>query len=156
MKATRLIAGALLACCLIGMMVLPASAASDVQGMNARAAKIDSGLQDDLWKTHAENRLEAFDMHVQHAKDVIDVLEAHQINTSGPQAVLDQFAAMRPELEQALKNHDRDALKTVNAKLIDLTKQFLKSVRDAIRASAGTATASASGMAMPLTGTAAI
>ncbi|WAC05721.1 MAG: hypothetical protein OS112_03590 [Methanoregula sp.] len=156
MKATQLIAGAFLACCLIGMMVLPASAASGVQGMNVKAAKIDSGLQDDLWKAHAENRLETFDMHVRHAKDIIDVLEAHGINTSGPQAVLDQFAAMRPELEQALNNHDREALKTVNQKLIELTKQFLRSVRDAIRASAGTATASESGIAIPLAGTAAI
>lgn len=156
MKATRLIAGAFLACCLIGMLVLPASAASDSQGMNVKAAKIDAGLQEDLWKTHIHDRLETFDMHVQHAKDIIDVLEAHQINTSGPQAVLNQFVALRPELEQALNNHDRDALKTVNAKLIDLTSQFLKSVRDAIRASAGTATASASGMAMPISGTAAI
>ena len=156
MKATRLIAGALPACCIIGMMVLPAPAASDVQGLNARAVKIDSGLQDDLWKTHAENRLEIFDMHVQHAKDVIDVLEAHQIDAGGPQAVLEQFAAMRPELEQALNNRDRDALKTVNAKLIELTRQFLQSVREAIRVSGGTATVPAAGRAMPLSGTAAI
>ena len=156
MKATRLIAGVLLACCLIGMMVLPASAASGLQGMNERAVKIDAGLQDDLWKTHAENRLETFDLHVQHGKDIIDVLETHQIDASGPQAVLDQFAVMRPELEQALSNHDRNALKTVNAKLIELARQFRQSVRDAIRASAGTTTASASDMAMPPTGTAAI
>jgi hypothetical protein len=156
MNATRLIAGVLLACCFIGMVVLPASAATGVQGMNARAAKIDAGLQDDLWKTHAENRLETFDLHVQHAKDVTDVLEAHQIDASRPQAILDQFAALRPELEQALTGHDRDALKTVNARLIDLGKQFLQAVRNAIRASAGTAKVSASGMVMPPTGTPAI
>lgn len=157
MKATRAIAGALFACCLLGMLVLPVSAASDVQQMNARAGTIDAGLAEDLFKTHMENRLEIFDMHVQHAKDIIGVLEAHGIDASGPQGILDQFESMRPELEQALTSHDRDALRTVNEKLADLTKQFLNAVREAIRASAGTGTAAAAtGILLPAGGNMAI
>jgi hypothetical protein len=157
MKATRVIAGALLACCLMGMMVLPAAAASDVQQMNARVSKIDAGLAEDLWKTHMENRLEAFDMHVRHGKDIIGVLEAHGIDASGPQGILDQFGSLRPELEQALSSHDRDAIKTVNGKLVNLAKQFLNAVREAIRASAGTGTATATaGFMLPASGTTAI
>lgn len=156
MKTTRLIAGALVACCLIGMLVLPASAAPDAKGTNIKAGKIDPGLQEDLIKTHIKNRLETFDLHVQHAKDIIDVLETHQIDTSRPQAILDQFVAMRPELERALTSHDREAVKTVNAKLAELTKQFFQAVRDAIRASAATDTARAYSAGLPATGTLAI
>lgn len=157
MKATRVTAGALFACCLIGMLVLPVSAASDVRQVNAQASKIDAGLAEDLWKTHMENRLEAFDMHVRHGKDIIGVLEAHGIDGNGPQGILDQFGSLRPELEQALTSHDREALKTVNEKLVELTRQFLKSVREAIRAPAGTGTATeTAGILLPASGTPAI
>jgi hypothetical protein len=150
MNAKTIAKGAFLAFCLIGMLVLPASAAADGQGtVSVKATTIDQGLKDDLWNSHTQHRLEAFDMHVRHANDIIGILNSHGIDTSQMQATLAEISAKRPELQSALENRDKAALQKVNDELRQLAKEFLKEMRDAIRShyAAGTAgTASTTGI----------
>ena len=133
MNRTTIIKGAFLAICLVSLLALPAAAAQNGQGMNAKEQAIDPTLKDDLWTSHTTHRLAAFDMHVQHAKDIIGILNDHNIDTGMMQDTLDTFAGKRGELEAALKNRDREALKSINTELRELARQFFKEMRDAIR-----------------------
>ncbi len=133
MNRTTIIKGAFLAFCLVSLLALPAAAAQNGQGMNAKEQAIDPTLKDDLWTSHTTHRLAAFDMHVQHAKDIIGILNDHNIDTGMMEVTLDKFANMRDELQAALDHHDREALKSINTELRELARQFFKEMRDAIR-----------------------
>lgn len=133
MNTRTILNGTFLAFCLVAMLVLPAAAAPAAQATNARANAIDQGLKDDLWNNHVQNRLAEFDMHVQHATSVIGILNKYGIDTTQMQSTLNTFSGKRTELQTALNNRDKEALKTINSELRELTKQFLKEMRDAIR-----------------------
>lgn len=154
MNTKSILKGAFLAFCLIGMLALPAAATpvAQVNGqgmMNGKVNSIDDGLKEDLWNNHVQYRLKLFDMNVQHGTDVIKILNDHNIDTTLMQTTLDEFSGKRSELQTALENQDKDALKRINAELKELRQEFLKEMRDAIRAhysaagTAGTARATA-------------
>lgn len=134
MNTKTIVKGAFLAFCLIGMLVLPAAAAAPVrQGTNANAAAIDPKLKDDLWNNHVTYRLQAFDIHVNHAKDAIDILEKYHCETDQVKSTLSTITGMRSGLESALNSHEKEKLKAINEELLELWKQFRKEVRDSIR-----------------------
>jgi hypothetical protein len=138
MNTKTILKGVFLAFCLIGMLVLPVAAApaGQVVGqgmMNGKANSIDAGLKEDLWNSHMQYRLEAFDMHVQHGTDVIKILNDHNIDTTQMQVTLTTFSGKRSELVTALENQDKDALQKINAELKQLRQDFIKEMRDTIR-----------------------
>jgi hypothetical protein len=124
--------GACLTLCLIGLMTLPVMAANGGGGQIAKAS-VDPELISDLWNSHAHYRLAHFDLNLQHANDVIGILEKYSIDATPLEETLATISAQRPELQVALENRDRQALKDVNNELKSLWRKFLKETRDAIR-----------------------
>lgn len=152
MNRITIINGAFLAFCLVSLLALPAAAAQNGQEMNVKLPAIDQGLNDDFWTIHITHRLETFDMHVQHANDIIKILRDHDIDTTLMQGTLDTFAGKRGELETALENRDREALKTINTGLRELARQFFKEMRDAIREHYGATSAAGTAPTRGITG----
>lgn len=134
MNGKTMTRGAFLAFCLIGMLVLPAAAAPPGQGTNANANVIDSGLKNDLWDNHHQYRLREFDMHVERATSVIGILDKYSIDTSQMQGTLATISSKRSTLETVLTNKDMEGLKTINADLFSLWKQFRAEMRESTRA----------------------
>ncbi len=145
MKNATIMKGAVIACCLIGMLVLPVAAAPAGQGNTT----IDPGLINDLWSAQEQHRLAVFDANVAHANNVIGILDKYNIDTAAMQATLSQISGQRPALESAFTNQDRTGLKSVNQQLQTLWKQFRQdaktAVRDHYKAAAKTRTSSAGG-----------
>ena len=90
MKNATIIKGAIIACCLIGMLVLPAAAAG--QGN----ATIDPGLKNALWTEQGQHRLTVFDANVQHANNVIGILGQvqHRYDTASGYTCADNRRAL--------------------------------------------------------------
>lgn len=124
---------AFFALCLISMLVLPASAAQTGQTATVKGHAIDQGLKEDLWASHQHYRLQRFDLNVEQATGVIAILDRYGIDTTACQNTLSIISSKRSDLEAALSAHDRAKLKTINAELKTLWKQFLKDIRDALR-----------------------
>jgi len=138
----NLLAGALVALCLIGMLALPVSAApTTTSGTPAKVSAVDQGLKDDLWANHMQYRLARYDMNVEQAGAVIAILQKYNIDVSSCQATLDSIRAERADLQSALQSKDREKLKAVNEQLKTLWKQFLQEVKDAIKSHYGKGTA---------------
>jgi hypothetical protein len=133
MNKNTILRSAFIAFCLIGILVLPVSAAPAVQGTTAKVSTVDQGLRDDLWANHQQYRLQAFDMNVQRATGVISILNKYGIETTACSGTLSTISGKRSALETALTNKDKDGLKTVNADLKTLWQQFRTEVRDAIK-----------------------
>jgi hypothetical protein len=131
-KMTR-IKSAFAALCLIGMLVLPAAAAQTGQAATAKGSAIDRSLRDNLWANHQQYRLQRFDLNVEQATGVIAILETYGIDTTTCQNTLTTISSKRSDLEAALSAQDRAKLRTVNADLRTLWKQFFKDLRDALR-----------------------
>jgi hypothetical protein len=134
MKPATMMKGAILACCLIGMLVLPAAAAPAGQAGTGQVSAIDQGLKNDLRASHHQYRLQELDLHVQRANSVIGILDKYDIDTSRMQATLAAITDKRAALDTALTNKDQAALKTLNADLTALWKQFIQETKDAVKA----------------------
>ena len=131
MKKTQILKGALLACCLIGMLMLPVAAAPAGQAMNKSV--LDPRLKNDLWNAQEQHRLTIFDANVAHANSVIGILGTYSIDTTQLQATLTQISGERPALKSAFAGQDRTALKTVNQQLETLWKQFRQEAATAVK-----------------------
>jgi hypothetical protein len=131
MSKNTILKGAFVAFCLIGMLVLPAAAAPSVQGTTAHA--IDQGLKDDLWANHQQYRLQRYDTNIERAASIISILNKYGIDTTACTSTLSTISSKRPALETALANRDRAGLKTVEADLRTLWKQFMTEMRDAFK-----------------------
>jgi hypothetical protein len=141
MNHTTLMKGALLAFCIIGMIVLPAAAAPS--GQSAKTPVVDQALKADLWASHHTYRLQEFDSHVAQANNVIAILGKYSIDTTQEQATLASISSQRSALDTALTGKDTASLKTINANLASLWKQFGQETRDAVKAHAAAARAAA-------------
>ena len=146
MNPNTLMKGTLLAFCLIGMLVLPATAAGQATGA-------DQGLKDDLWASHEQYRLQTFDNHVQQANNVIGILGKYSIDTTQLQATLTTITGERAALSTALTGKDQASLKTINADLAADWKQFMQETKDAVKAHAAAARAAAKAAKTGTTGT---
>ena len=153
MNSKTIMKGAFLAFCLIGMLVLPAAAASAGQGTTVQKAAIDQGLKDDLWANRHLYRLQEFDLHVQRANSVITILNKYSIETNQMQATLTTISGERSALDTALTNKDEAGLKTINANLESLWKQFVQETRDSVKAHYTAARAAAKASATKTAGT---
>ena len=153
MNSKNIMKGALLAFCLIGMLVLPAAAAPAGQVTAGQASAIDQGLKDDLWANHHQYRLQEFDLHVQRANSVIGILNKYSIDTTQMQATLTTISGERAALDTALTNQDKESLKTINADLLSLWKQFEQEMKDSVKAHYTAARAAAKTSATKTAGT---
>jgi len=133
MNSKIIMKGAILAFCFIGMLVLPAAAATAGQGTTGQGSAIDQGLKDDLWANHHQYRLQEFDLHVQRADSVIGILDKYSIDTTQMQATLTEIKGERAALDAALTNKDKESLKTINANLVSLWKQFAQEMKDSVK-----------------------
>ncbi|HVN66718.1 MAG TPA: hypothetical protein VMT31_08915 [Methanomicrobiales archaeon] len=127
------IAMALLGLVFIAALALPVSAAQADGNTAGKASKIDPQLKNALWANHQEYRLRQFDLNVQRADSVITILDKYGIDTTKPQATLTTISGQRADLEKALEGRDRDSLKTINANLMSLWKQFAQEVRESVK-----------------------
>jgi hypothetical protein len=132
MNSNIILKGAFVAFCLVGMLVLPAAAAPAGQQTTGNA--IDQGLKDDLWANHHQYRLQEFDLNVQRANSVISILDKYSIDTTQVQATLTTITGERAALDTALTNKDTAGLKTINADLQSLWKQFAQETKDSVKA----------------------
>lgn len=133
MNTNTILGSAVLAFCIIGLLVAPAAAAPAGQGTTAKVSAVDQGLKDNLWANHQQYCLQAYDMNVERANSVISILNKHGIDTTACTSTLSTISGKRSALETALTNKDKDALKTVNIDLKTLWQQFRTEMRDAIR-----------------------
>jgi hypothetical protein len=156
MNSQNMIKGALLAFCIIGMMVLPAAAAPQKLAANGNMTMIDQGLKDDLWSNHQQYRLQEFDTNVQRANSVIIILNKYSIDTTEMQGTLSTFSSKRSELETALTSRDKENLTTINEELKTLREQFRAEMKESIRAQVTTTRAAgkAGATVLPASGSA--
>jgi hypothetical protein len=140
MISKTLMKGAFLALCLVGMLVLPAAAATGGQGTTGQPV-IDQGLKDDLWANHHQYRLQEFDLHVQRANSVIGILDKYSIDTTQMQSTLTTISGERTALDTALSNKDKAGLRTINTNLVSLWKQFAQEMKDSVKGHYATARA---------------
>jgi hypothetical protein len=152
MNSKTIMKGAFLAFCLIGMLVLPAAAAPAVQATAGQTSAIDQGLKDDLWTNHHQYRLQEFDLHIQRSNSVIGILNKYNIDTTQMQATLTTISGERAALDTALTNQDKESLKTINADLLSLWKQFAQEMRDSVKAHYTAARAAAKASAIKTSG----
>jgi hypothetical protein len=134
MNSKTITKGAFLTFCLIGMLVLPVAASTAGQATTGQASAIDQGLKDDLWANHHQYRLQEFDLHVQRADSVISILDRYYIDTTRMQVTLTTISGERAALDTALTNKDKDGLRTINANLVSLWKQFAQEIKESVRA----------------------
>lgn len=134
MNVHHMIKGTFLAFCIIGMMVLPAAAASNGLGTNGNGTQIDQGLRDDLRANHYQYRLSGFDTNVQRATSVIAILNKYGIDTTQPQSTLTTISGKRSALETALSGKDQERVKAINAELKTLWEQFRNEMKQSIKA----------------------
>lgn len=161
MKNGTILKGAIIACCLIGMLVLPAAAAP--AGLVGNRTGIDPALKTDLWNNQETHRLAIFDENVLNANNVIGIFGKYGIDTTQMQATLSQITGERAALQSAFTNEDRNALKAVNQQLAGLWKQFRQQALTAVRGhyrqaspAAGSTTGSAADLVNAGTGAAAL
>ena len=119
MNSKTLMKGAFLALCLVGMIVLPAAATTAGQATTGQASVIDQGLK--------------FDLHVERANSIIGILDKYNIDTTQMQATLTTISGERAALDTALANRDKAGLKTINANLVSLWKQFAQEMKDSVK-----------------------
>jgi len=131
--STRNIGIAILGLVIVAALALPASAAATSNG-NGQAGQINSGLKDSLWNTYAKYRLQIYNTRVDGANEIISDLGNYGCPTSDLQTTVTAIANEGSALQDALTNHDRDALKTVNQDLVKLWQQFRQQARASIKA----------------------
>jgi hypothetical protein len=122
--------------CLVGMLAMPVAAAPGAAHLgtaNLTKPAVPQAVKDDLWDVHMKYRLQQFDLNVQKATDGTGVLDRYQYNTTALKATLAGIIAKRPALDAAVSAKDKGALKIVNAELINLWKEYGKTVRTVLK-----------------------
>jgi hypothetical protein len=104
-----------------------------IKAANGELATLDKQfvtlVQGDEWTGRETTRLAAFDKEAARMQGVLANLTAKGVDVSQAQAVLTQIGDERDPLKAALDAHDATALKTVNAQIKTLDKQFLDIVK---------------------------
>jgi len=87
-------------------------------------------LRDEYWESRNRNTLANFDIRVERAQHVLDLLEERGYDVSEAQAKLDEIAALRDELEAALGDKDNAEILRVSLETLELSRQLADHVRD--------------------------
>jgi hypothetical protein len=132
-RKSILIAGILL--CLVGMLALPAAAAVATKGESTVLGEgaIDPELKNELWGIHMQHRLDSYERNVKAAGDAIEALGQYDYDTSALSDTLTEISAKHDALEAALNDRDRDELKSINADLRHLWKEYRQEFRQLLK-----------------------
>jgi len=87
-------------------------------------------LRDEYLEARNRNTLANFDIRVERAQHVLDLLEERGYDVSEAQAKLDEIAALRDELEAALADQDNADILRVSLEALELSRQLADHVRD--------------------------
>jgi hypothetical protein len=87
-------------------------------------------LKDEYWESKNRNTLANFDIRLERAQNVLDLLEERGYDVSEAQAKLDEIAALRDELEAALVDQDNAEILSVSLEALELSRQLADHVRD--------------------------
>jgi hypothetical protein len=131
-RRSILITGVLL--CLIGMLALPAAAVATGGGsvVSGKGA-IDPELKDELWGIHVQHRLDRYERNVQAAGDAIETVGRYGYDTGGLSEILDEISEQHALLAAALNDRDREELKSINADLRHLWKEYHQEFRQLLK-----------------------
>jgi hypothetical protein len=89
-----------------------------------------SRLKDEYWESRNRNTLANFDIRVERAQHVLDLLVERDYDVSEAQAKLDEIAALRDDLEAALGDQDNAEILSVSLEALELSRQLVDHVRD--------------------------
>jgi hypothetical protein len=120
--------------CLIGMLVLPAAAVATGGGsVVSGEGAIDPELKDELWGIHVQHRLDVYERNVQAAGDAIEALGRYGYDTIELSDTLDEISENHDPLAAALNDRDREELKSINADLRHLWKEYRQEFRQLLK-----------------------
>jgi hypothetical protein len=119
---------------MLAMPVAAAPGALHKGKTNLTDQVVPQAVKEDLWDVHMKYRLQQFDLNIQKAADVTGVLDRHMYDTTALKATLAEIMTKRPALASAVSAKDKDALKVVNTELIDLWKEYGRSLRTVLKA----------------------
>ena len=88
------------------------------------------GLRDEYWESKNRNTLANFDIRVERAQHVLDLLEERGFDVSEAQAKFDEIVALRDDLEAALGDQDNAEILSVSLEALELSRQLADHVRD--------------------------
>ena len=131
-RRSILIIGVLL--CLIGMLALPAAAVATGGGsVVSGEGTIDPELKDELWGIHVQHRLDVYERNVQAAGDATEALGRYGYDTMELSETLDEISEKHDSLAAALNDRDREKLKSINADLGHLWKEYRQEFRQLLK-----------------------
>jgi len=131
-RRSILITGVLL--CLIGMLALPAAAVATGGGsVVSGEGAIDPELKDELWGIHVQHRIDVYERNVQAAGDAIEALGRYGYDTMELSETLDEISVKHDSLAAALNGRDREELKSINADLRHLWKEYRQEFRQLLK-----------------------
>ncbi len=130
MKRTHILAVAALIG-LVAVFALPAAALAPATG--TEKAGIDPGLKEELWNIHTAHRLDRFDGNVEAAGKAIAALEKYGYDVTGLSATIDAISMNRDSLASALKDKDREELRSINKELFSLWKDFRQETKQLLK-----------------------
>ena len=87
-------------------------------------------LRDEYLESRNRNTLANFDIRVERAQHVLDLLGERGYDVSEAQAKLDEIAALRDDLEAALVDQDNAEILRVSLEALELSRQLADHVRD--------------------------
>jgi hypothetical protein len=87
-------------------------------------------LKDEYWESRNRNTLANFDIRVERAQHVLDLLGERGYDVSEAQAKLDEIAGLRADLEAALGDEDNAEILSVSLEALELSRQLADHVRD--------------------------
>jgi len=87
-------------------------------------------LRDEYLESRNRNTLANFDIRVERAQHVLDLLGERGYDVSEAQAKLDEIAALRDDLEAALVDQDNAEILSVSLEALELSRQLADHVRD--------------------------
>ena len=87
-------------------------------------------LKDHYWEKRKENVLENFDIRVERAQNVLDILEERGYDISEAQDKLDEISGLRDDLEAALDERNNLEILEVSLDALELSRELAEIVRD--------------------------
>ena len=87
-------------------------------------------LKDHYWSVRKINVLENYDIRIERAQDILDLLEERGYNITGAQAKLDEIQALRVDLEAALDAENNIEVLAATLEALELSGELALIVKD--------------------------
>lgn len=96
--------------------------------INENEDKIEE-LKDQYWETRKANVLENFDIRVERAQSILDILEEREYDVTEAQVKIDEIIALRDDLAAALDERDNPEIIRVSVDALELSRELAEIVR---------------------------